>query len=168
MNGRAHHYRVATAWTGNGGTGTAEYRGYGRQHELTAPDEPAKPPIPGSADPVFRGDRARWNPEELLVAALSACHQLAYLALCARAGVSVVAYDDRAEGVMVEDDAGGGRFTRVVLRPRVTVAAGGDVARARALHEQAHAQCFIASSVNFPVEHEASVHESEPSPVASG
>ena len=155
---REHRYGVTVRWTGNTGAGTATYRGYERRHEIVATDRPAKPPIPGSSDPAFRGDAARWNPEELLVASLSACHQLWYLHLCADAGVVVTDYTDHAEGVMAEDGGtGGGRFVSVVLRPVVTVAPGSDVARARALHGRAHALCYIASSVSFPVTHEPEV-----------
>ena len=157
MAGREHHYHVTVAWTGNTGSGTAGYRGYERRHEIHVRGS-AKPHIPGSSDPTFRGDAARWNPEELLVASLSACHELWYLHLCADAGVVVTAYVDHAEGTMVEDASGAGRFTRVVLRPIVTVAAGADVARARALHGDAHAMCYVARSVNFPVEHEPEIH----------
>ena len=153
---KEHRYVVAVEWTGNSGAGTAGYRAYARRHEITAPGT-AKPAIPGSSDPAFRGDRARWNPEELLVASLAACHKLWYLHLCAEAGVVVTGYVDRAEGTMVEEADGGGRFTRVVLRPAVTVAPGSDVDRARALHDRAHALCFIARSVRFPVEHEPDV-----------
>lgn len=155
---REHHYAVAVEWTGNTGDGTAGYRAYERRHEITAPGLP-KPGIPGSSDPAFRGDGARWNPEELLVAALSACHELWYLHLCADAGIIVTGYVDHAEGVMAEEADGGGRFRRVVLRPAVTVAAGSDVATARALHERAHALCYIARSVSFPVEHQPDVRE---------
>jgi organic hydroperoxide reductase OsmC/OhrA len=152
--GREHRYHVSVEWTGNTGTGTTGYRDYGRNHQVTAEGKSA---IAGSADAAFRGDKLRWNPEELLVAALSACHQLAYLHLCAVAGVVVLAYEDRAEGTMREtlDDAG--EFVRVVLRPKVTIAQGSDAATAHALHSEAHAKCFIASSVNFPVEHEAQI-----------
>ena len=156
MTSKEHRYHIAMRWTGNTGTGTATYRGYERAHEIDVPGQ-AKPPIAGSSDPAFRGDPARWNPEELLVAALSACHQLAYLHLCATAGVVVTAYEDRAEGVMTETPGGGGRFSRVVLRPRVTIAPGGDAERARALHHDAHGLCFIASSVNFPVDNEPEI-----------
>jgi organic hydroperoxide reductase OsmC/OhrA len=157
MAGREHRYHVTVEWTGNTGTGTAGYRTYERRHEITASGS-AKPGIPGSSDPAFRGDPARWNPEELLVASLSACHQLWYLHLCADAGVVVTAYVDRAEGTMIEDAAGAGQFSRVVLRPVVTVTAETDLARARALHHEAHAMCYIARSVSFPVEHEPEVH----------
>lgn len=154
---REHRYEVAVRWVGNAGTGTSSYRAYERAHEISAPAQP-KPAIPGSSDPAFRGDRARWNPEELLVASLAACHQLWYLHLCAEAGVVVTGYADRAEGWMVEGDDGGGTFRRVVLRPVVTIAPGSDAERARALHDDAHRLCFIARSVRFPVEHEPEIH----------
>jgi organic hydroperoxide reductase OsmC/OhrA len=121
---------------------------YGRDHEITAD---GKSPIAGSADPAFRGDRTRWNPEDLFVASVSACHQLWYLHLAADAGIVVTAYADQAEGVMEEYADGSGRFVRVVLRPVVTLAAGSDVARAADLHHIAHKKCFIANSVNCPV-----------------
>ena len=145
----AHEYETVVAWTGNRGTGTSSYRDYGREHVVTA-DGPD--PIEGSADPFFRGDPARWNPEQLLLAALSQCHMLSYLHLCAMAGVVVTAYEDRAHGTM-RTAGGGGQFTEVVLAPAVTVAAPEMAADAARLHEDAHAACFIANSVNFPVRH---------------
>jgi organic hydroperoxide reductase OsmC/OhrA len=155
MAGRRHNYRVRLHWTGNSGADAASFRRHDRSYELSAP---GKPVIAGSSDAVFRGDAARWNPEDLLVASLSSCHQLWYLGLCAAAGVVVAAYEDDAEGVMLEEEAGGaGQFTAVVLRPRVTLAPGADRARAQALHATAHAKCFIARSVNFPVTVEATL-----------
>jgi len=142
---------VTVTWTGNTGTGTSGYRDYARAHEISAEGKPA---IAASSDPVFRGDRARWNPEELLVAALSGCHQLSYLHLCAVAGIVVTEYVDHAEGWMEETPDGSAQFTRVVLRPKVTLAAGSDAAKAKELHHEAHEKCFIARSVNFPVENE--------------
>ena len=152
--GREHRYSVAVTWTGNTGTGTSTYRSYERAHAISAEGKPA---IAASSDPVFRGDQTRWNPEELLVAALSSCHQLSYLHLCADAGIVVTEYVDHAEGVMVETPDGSAQFARVVLRPKVTVAAGSDVAKARELHHEAHEKCFIARSVNFRVEHEPEI-----------
>ncbi len=151
---RTHRYAVTVVWTGNAGEGTRSYRGYRRTHEVRAPGKPA---LPGSSDPAFRGDPDRWNPEELLVASLSACHQLWYLHLCADAGVVVTGYEDRAEGVMVEDGDGAGRFARVTLHPRVALAAGADAEAALHLHDAAAAKCFIARSVSFPVTHEPEV-----------
>src|ERR1700749_1990193 len=135
---RQHTYTVTVTWTGNTGKGTAGYRDYQRSHEIASS---GKPTIFGSSDPAFRGDARGWNPEELLVASLSACHKLWYLHLCADAGVVVVAYVDRAEGIMLEEADGSGRFERVVLRPQITVAAGSDLVQARALHHEAQAKC---------------------------
>jgi organic hydroperoxide reductase OsmC/OhrA len=111
-------------------------------------------PIAGSSDPAFRGDPGRWNPEQLLTAALAQCHMLAYLHLCAVAGVVVTGYRDDAVATMTEDDDGGGRFTEAVLRPHVTVTSPDMIEKAEGLHQNAHEKCFIASSVNFPVRHE--------------
>ena len=147
---KEHVYRLAVAWTGNCGTGTSGYTAYGREHEVRAE---GKPPLPGSSDPAFRGDPARWNPEELLVASLSTCHMLWYLHLCADAGVVVTDYLDRAEGIMVELEGGTAKFERVILRPRIALAPGPDLERARDLHDEAHRLSYIANSVNFAVEH---------------
>ena len=151
---RTHRYDLAMTWTGNRGTGTSGYRDYGRDHEIGAAGRPA---IEGSADPVFRGDKTRWNPALELVAALSQCHLLSYLHVCVSAGVVVTAYDDAPYGLMAETEDGGGYFTEVVLRPRVTVADAGMAEQAAVLHADASKKCFIASSVNFPVRHEPSV-----------
>jgi organic hydroperoxide reductase OsmC/OhrA len=86
VTGKRHDYQVIVTWTGNLGEGTASYTAYSRDHHVTGE---AKPTIPGTADPAFRGDPARWNPEELLVASLSQCHMLEFLAWAARASVVV-------------------------------------------------------------------------------
>jgi organic hydroperoxide reductase OsmC/OhrA len=160
---RTHSYDVTVAWTGNRGGGTSGYREYGRDHEVTvsgagdgpeAGDADRPQPIAGSSDSTFRGDSARWNPEQLLTAALAQCHMLSYLHACAAAGIVVTGYTDEAHGTMTETTDGGGHFTEVVLRPRVTVAAPDMVEKAAGLHREAHERCFIANSVNFPVRHE--------------
>jgi organic hydroperoxide reductase OsmC/OhrA len=147
MTGHQHHYRVDVEWTGNHGTGTDGYRNYGRDHVIRID---GKQDIAGSSDPMFRGDAAKHNPEDMLVVALSTCHMLAYLHVATVAGVVVTAYTDVAEGTMVTE-GNGGRFTEVVLRPVVTITAASDPAKAEAAHEGAHHACFIAASVNFPV-----------------
>ena len=149
MKMKEHTYAVQMRWTGNDGQGTQTYRGYRRDHVIRCE---GKPEIAGSSDPAFRGDRSRYNPEELLVAALSSCHMLSYLHMCAINDVVVVAYEDRATGTMQERPDGSGVFTRVLLRPQVTIAPGSDPAKAMDLHHEAHEKCFIANSVNFPVE----------------
>jgi organic hydroperoxide reductase OsmC/OhrA len=159
MPARVHRYEVSIDWTGNLGSGTSDYRAYSRDHDIAAP---GKATISGSSDPAFRGDPSRWNPEELLVASLSACHKLWYLHLASAAGIIVTGYADRAEGFMEETPDGSGRFTRAVLHPTVTVQAGADLQRAAALHRTAHEKCFIANSVNFPVECEPEIVVADP------
>jgi organic hydroperoxide reductase OsmC/OhrA len=145
---KQHRYSVQVKWTGNRGEGTSSYRAYSRNHDISVV---GKPVLPGSSDPTFRGDPERYNPEEFLVSSLSTCHMLWYLHLCAEARLVVLEYVDEASGVMAETSDGGGRFTDVVLRPQVILAADSDLDRAVELHERAHHLCFIANSVNFPV-----------------
>lgn len=147
MSGRTHHYETSLEWLGNRGTGTSGYRDYDRTHIVRAG---LKPPIEASADPAFRGEADRWNPEDLLVASLSQCHLLTYLHLAAVNGVVVLAYTDEATGTMAEEGEGG-HFTEVTLRPRVVVADASMISLAQSLHHEAHDRCFIASSVNFAV-----------------
>lgn len=148
-----HRYSIDLEWQGDRGNGTADYKSYGREHVLRAE---GKHDIDGSADRVFRGDVDRWNPEEMLLGALSQCHLLSYLHVAAMNGVIVTGYTDAASGVMEQTDDGGGHFTSVTLRPVVTIA-GGDQALALSLHKEAARKCFIASSVNFPVGHEPTI-----------
>ena len=149
-----HHYALTTTWTGNRGTGTSGYRDYTR--DVTIGVE-GKPDLLASSDKPFRGDSTRWNPEDLLLAALSECHLLSYLHACVTAGVVVTDYHDEATGIMREDGRGGGAFAEVTLRPRVVVADASMLEAAREAHRTAHEWCFIANSVNFPVHHEATV-----------
>jgi len=147
---KLHHYTATISWKGNQGRGTLDYKSYSREHDITIK---GKPPIPGSSDPSFRGDRSRYSPEDTLVSSLSACHMLWYLHLCAVNGVIVVGYIDHALGEMKENDDGSGQFTKVMLHPRVTVSDQKMVEKAKALHADANSMCFIARSVNFPVHH---------------
>ena len=140
---REHRYRALIVWSGE----TRDVQAYHRGHRI---EIEGKPPIEASADPAFLGDPARHNPEDLLVASLSSCHMLWYLHLCAVRGVVVTAYEDAAEGTMLEEPRNG-RFTEVVLRPVVTITADSDAAVAERLHERAHRECYIANSMNFPV-----------------
>jgi organic hydroperoxide reductase OsmC/OhrA len=148
---RIHSYDISVTWTGNRGTGTSGYRAYERDHDVTAQGRPV---IAASSEPLFRGDPGRWNPELELTAALAQCHMLWYLHLCAAAEITVTSYTDEAHGTMAEAEDGGGRFTEVVLRPQVAVASPDMIDTATRLHKEAHAKCFIANSVNFPVRHE--------------
>lgn len=148
-----HEYAISLEWTGNRGSGTNDYRSYGRDHLLRSD---GKHEISGSADRTFHGDTDRWNPEELLLAALTQCHLLSYLHVAAANGVVVTGYTDSSVGTMEQTGDGGGHFTRVVLRPTVTISSG-DRGLALSLHREASLKCFIAASVNFPVDHEPTI-----------
>lgn len=148
---KKHHYEAQIVWTGSRGVGTATYTSYARDHEIKVSGKPA---LPGSSDPNFRGDPSRYNPEELLVSSLSACHMLWYLHLCAVKHIVVMAYEDMATGTMTESPDGGGVFEEVTLHPVVTITSSSDENLARDLHREAHRLCFIANSVRFPVRHE--------------
>jgi organic hydroperoxide reductase OsmC/OhrA len=151
--GKQHRYQLEIEWTGNRGGGTTSYREYDRDHIIRIQ---GKNDLPASADPAFRGDPSKYNPEDLLVAAISGCHMLWYLHLCASAGIVVMKYVDRPEGIMEEDPANGGRFRLVTLHPEISLL---DISRkeeADRLHTEAHRQCFISNSCNFEIRHEAS------------
>lgn len=145
-----HDYAISVVWEGNRGVGTSGYRDYGRQHTVSAD---GKHDIEGSADWPFRGDPDRWNPEQMLLAALAQCHMLSFLHVAVVNGVVVTDYTDDAVGTM-EQEGDGGRFTSVTLRPRVTIADPEQRELAQSLHARANELCFIANSVNFPVHHE--------------
>jgi len=145
---KQHTYRSELEWTGNDGQGTRTYTSYRRDHVITVN---GKPPIPASSDPGFRGDKTRYNPEELQVASLSSCHMLWYLHLCAVNKITVIGYRDNAEGVMRENQDGSGEFLSVTLKPQVRIAEVNKTAEADDLHHKAHSLCFISRSVNFPV-----------------
>ncbi|KPE50269.1 OsmC family protein [Chryseobacterium indologenes] len=147
---REHHYKATIHWTGNKGTGTDNYRNYERSHTIEIEN---KSPIEGSSDPAFRGDKTKHNPEELFLSSLSSCHMLWYLHFCAEDGIIVTDYTDEATGIMTETPDGSGHFTSVTLHPTVTVAEESMIERAKELHHKANQFCFIANSVNFPVQH---------------
>ena len=160
---KLHRYTIDVRWTGNRGSGTSTYRDYDRNHEIAAD---GKTTIAGSSDPSFRGDATRWNPEELFLASISACHKLWYLHLCAEAGVIVTDYIDRAEAWMNEDASGTGRFTRVLLHPETTIASADQTELATNLHDKAHEMCFIANTVACPIGHAPTIVVASSAPVS--
>jgi organic hydroperoxide reductase OsmC/OhrA len=147
---KLHHYKAVIQWTGNKGSGTDHYTHYERDYNIHIEN---KPIINGSSDPAFRGDENKYNPEDLLLSALSSCHMLWYLHLCSVEGVVVDEYTDTATGIMEESKDGSGCFTEVVLNPRVIVSLESMIPRATELHATANRMCFIANSVKFPVKH---------------
>ena len=149
---KKHYYQTTLKWTGNAGSGTADYTAYHRDHEIKASEKIHV--ISGSSDPAFRGDRTRYNPEELLLASLSSCHMLWYLHLCAVHKIVVTEYSDAATATMEADKSGSGKFTEVTLHPKVRVLKAAMIEPANELHHQANKMCFIANSCNFPVHHQ--------------
>lgn len=147
-----HHYKLTLKWTGNKGTGTSGYRAYDRNHEILIE---GKTTLLGSADPSFHGDKTVHNPEDLLLASLSACHMMSYFHVCVKAGIVVTDYIDNATGIMVVNADGSGRFIEVTLNPIVTITDESQLTKANELHQEANKLCFIANSVNFPVKHNA-------------
>ncbi len=143
-----HTFTAAVQWTGNRGTGTSAYKAYDRTWDLQTP---GKMVVHCSNDPELGGDPHKHNPEDMLIAALSSCHMLWYLHLCAVNNVVVTAYEDAALGEMVMHKDGSGEFTKVTLRPQIIITPVSDPQKARDLHHEAHKYCFIARSVNFPV-----------------
>ena len=106
-----------------------------------------------SAAPAYRGNAALVNPEEGLVAALSSCHMLTFLAVAAKKRFTVDLYSDQAVGFLEKNQNGRLAITRVVLHPHVefsgpTLPTPKEIAE---LHEQAHSGCFIANSVTTDV-----------------
>ncbi|MCD0489447.1 OsmC family protein [Pedobacter sp. MC2016-14] len=145
-----HQYKLSIQWTGNKGRGTSDYKCYDRSYTLQIDN---KIDLAGSADPTFRGDKHKHNPEDMLLAALSSCHMLSFLHVCAVGGVVVLEYTDHATGEMLTSSDGSGHFTSVTLNPVVVVAEASMLRKLEAYHEKANQLCFIANSVNFPVHH---------------
>ena len=149
MQAKNHEYTAQIQWTGNSGEGTSNYKSYERTWDLITP---GKPKISCSNDPVLGGDPTKHNPEDMLVAALSSCHMLWYLHLCAVGGVTVISYQDEPLAIGELEPSGAGRFKSVTLRPKIEISAQSDIDKALALHNEVHQYCFIARSVNFPVD----------------
>lgn len=152
---KKHSYQIHLEWTGNKGSGTFDYRSYSRNHKIMIDGKPSE--LLGSSDPNFRGDATRYNPEELFLSSISACHMLWYLHLCSDNGVIVHEYIDKAEGLMEEQQDGSGHFKGVTLKPQIIVTKAEMVDIAKGLHPEAHKKCFIANSLNFEVKHEATI-----------
>jgi len=149
---KTHEFTSRVVWTGNRGEGTAHYKSYDRTWDLAAP---GKPVVSCSNDPLLGGNPELYNPEDMLISAVSACHMLWYLHLASDAGIVVIAYQDAPVGVGESTPDGAGRFVSATLKPKITVQSGTDLARADAIHSEIHKYCFIARSVAFPVAYEA-------------
>ena len=145
-----HHYKSLLTWTGNKGSGTQNYKDYDRDYIITIE---GKPTLSGSSDPAFRGDASRHNPEDMLLASISSCHMLWYLHLCSVNKIVVTEYKDPAVATMVMNPDGSGQFSSAMLQPQVTITTKSDSQKAKELHHEANKMCFVARSMNFPIDH---------------
>ena len=143
-----HNYKLTAVWSGNKGEGTKNVRSYDRSHTVTIQ---GKPELFLTTDNPAVGDKSKLNPEDLLVTAISSCHMLSYLYVCAMEGIIITAYTDNATGIMIENANGSGSFKEVTLNPVFYVADKSMVEKAIDLHHKAHEICYIANSVNFEV-----------------
>lgn len=148
---KKHDYTSTIEWTGNLGEGTLNYRSYSRDHVIKVNGK--YDDIKGSSDPSFLGEATRYNPEDLFLASISACHMLWFLHLCSANKIVVTEYSDEAQGTMEEAADGSGKFTSVTLHPKVKITDGNLIEKANVLHEEAHKMCFIANSCNFKIWH---------------
>lgn len=151
---KTHHYKTKIEWTGNKGAGTFDYRSYSRSHTIVID---GKQDILASSDSAFQGNASKHNPEDLFVSSIAACHMLWYLHLCSDAGVIIMSYEDEAEGTMLMDKKGSGKFSKIVLRPSISISPESDKKLAESLHNKAHEMCFLANSCNFSIHVEASI-----------
>jgi len=151
---KKHNYEIKVEWTGNEGNETRNYKSYNRNHKIKADGK--YDIINGSADPSFLGDKSKYNPEDLFLSSLSACHMLWYLHLCSVHKIVVTEYMDDATGIMQETESGSGNFTDVTLNPKVKITDSNMIDKANQLHEEANKMCFIANSCNFKIRHNPS------------
>ena len=137
-------HRIKLSW--EKGVAPFTYEAYPRNHTLSFKD--GQESIIASASPPYRGDAGKADPEDMLVAALSSCHMLSFLAIAAKKKLTVQSYEDDAVGFL-ENDGGKLWMTRVILRPKVAIDT--DAATLAQIHHLAHEACFIASSVKTDV-----------------
>lgn len=148
---KKHNYKIKVEWTGNEGNGTLNYKSYNRNHTISANEKYNE--ILASSDPSFLGDKSRYNPEDLFLSSISACHMLWYLHLCSVNKIIVTDYVDNATGIMEETKDGNGRFTEVTLNPNVKIIDLNMISKANELHKEANKMCFVANSCNFKIGH---------------
>jgi len=143
---RELEFGTRVRWTGSYVEEQTGGRSYTRDMLV---EPPGKPPIAGSASSRFFGDDARYNPEDLMLASLAECHMLTYLALVTKAGIRLAQLEIQVSGTIGTLE-GKTRLVRATLTARTRLLSG-DPEKARALHTDAHEQCFMSNSVNFPI-----------------
>lgn len=141
-------YNIGLSWLG-GVNKDKNYR-YDKTYELSFKN---KPSIKGSADVVFHGDKNLYNPEEMLLAALSSCHMMSFFYLCGINKIEIKSYVDSPQGFLEINTNGSGQFKNVVLEPTIILSEKEDLVKMATLFKQASDYCFIARSCNFEIAH---------------
>ena len=145
MNGKEQVFKASLAWQPMGKK--FSYKEYSRFYLVRSE---GKADFMATAAPEYFGSKYHYNPEDMLVVALSACHMLTYLAFAANSKIEVLSYEDDASGTLAEEGKVV-KFKEVILRPKIKITAASDKNKAAELHDKAHHGCFIANSVNFAV-----------------
>jgi len=148
---KVNNYKIRVEWTVNKGNGTLNDKSYSRNHNISSEEKHNL--IHDSSDPSFSGERTKYNPEELFISSISACHMLWYLHLCSINKIVVTEYIDNAKGFMEETENSNGKFTEVILNPTVKITDPSSINKANKLHTDANGISFIAKSCNFKIKH---------------
>lgn len=108
---------------------------------------------PSAMIPPPLSDETAVDPEEALVAAVSSCHMMFFLAYARKDGLVVDSYRDAAEATLGKDERGKMSITDIVLRPAVSWSGDTvpDAAQILDLHHRAHEACYIGNSVRSTV-----------------
>lgn len=146
-----HIFKANLAWKASSDSESTPVKHYSKSHRIAIV---GKEELLISAAKAFKGDPALFNPEDLFLSSLASCHMMSYLYCCAQHHISVLSYEDQAEGILETFADGSGKFTAVHLFPHVVIADSSQVEQALALHQEANKLCFIANSCNFPVFHQ--------------
>lgn len=150
-----HTFKATVNWQLGNTETTLNPKSFSRNHVVTITNK--KTPLEVSAAKPFRGDDTLYNPEDLLLSALASCHMMSYLYVCSQNNIDVLSYTDTAEAILDVEASGSGHFSKVTLKPVVTIKDASQLELAKTLHVKANSLCFIANSCNFPVEHNAEI-----------
>ncbi|MHC0439686.1 OsmC family protein [Flavobacterium sp. 3-210] len=148
-----HLFKAELNWTSNKNKEVTVAKVYNKTHQIKIE---GKPILEVSAAKAFKGDPELYNPEDLLLSSLVSCHMMSYLYVCSQNGIEVLEYSDNAEATLEVAPDGSGKFTEVILNPKVKISNPDQIELALDLHFKANQLCFIANSCNFSVLHEAS------------
>ncbi|WP_159022904.1 OsmC family protein [Formosa sp. L2A11] len=147
-------FHINNSWSLEEATSTKKEGGSLKTHQVFLEDGKR---LDVSAAKPFKGDASKYNPEELLMAALSSCHFMSYLYVCEQAGISILEYSDSVEGFLMLNNDGSGAFTKVTLNPKVKIESESQKQLAEDLHKKAGALCFIANSCAFTIEYKPKI-----------